>query len=95
MNVFFFQKFNISRLPEAFAAVVPFKEREESAHIMLPHEMFACLFHKYADKWAHTILGSGPEHIWNAVDDHPQMRNHPLKSRAGYREKSNTDRLAW
>ncbi|CAE8616927.1 unnamed protein product, partial [Polarella glacialis] len=75
----------LPRLPEPFHAKLKFAEPLgwQDQGIMLPHEMFSAIYHKYPKTWRKSVLPS--EHKlhewWEHVEEHPQMLNHPIKTR--------------
>ncbi|CAE8586409.1 unnamed protein product, partial [Polarella glacialis] len=75
----------LPRLPEPFHVKLKFAEPLgwQDQGIMLPHEMFSVIFHKYPKTWRKSVLPS--EHKlhewWEHVEEHPQMLNRPIKTR--------------
>jgi hypothetical protein len=49
--------------------------------ILLPHEMFSCIFHNYPNTWSLSVLPSQERlaSFWEANQGHPNMSNHPVK----------------
>jgi hypothetical protein len=76
---------SIPSLPEPFHVKLKFAEPLgwQDQGIMLPHEMFSVIYHKYPATWRKSVLPS--EHKlhewWTHVEEHPQMLNHPIKTR--------------
>jgi hypothetical protein len=77
-----------SKLPFPFEAQITFKSGVATTSMMLPHELFATIYHQYPVSFKKRILGAGPEPFWDAVKHHPQMTNHPLKLRGGYKKRA-------
>ena len=71
--------------PEPCAVSMPFKaplgDRMQS--VLLPHEMFASLYHNYPDAWTKYIVPDTATLglFWAAMQHHPQMAGHPLLQR--------------
>ncbi|CAE8633400.1 unnamed protein product, partial [Polarella glacialis] len=76
---------DLPRLKEPFHVKLIFTEPLgwQDQGIMLPHEMFSVIYHKYPKTWRKSVLPS--EHKlhewWEHVEEHPQMLNHPIKTR--------------
>ena len=59
---------------------------EQTQAALLPHELFASLFHHYGPAFFSSVLPDTsriPE-FWQAVGDHPQMESNPIKSKASH-----------
>ena len=75
-------------LPEPCAVSMPFKaplgDRMQS--VLLPHEMFASLYHNYPDAWKKYIVPDTARLglFWAKMQHHPQMAGHPLLQRDQY-----------
>lgn len=75
-------------LPEPFAINMPFKaplgDRLQS--VLLPHEMFASLYHDYPEAWKTYIVPdiATLSMFWAAARHHPQLASHPLLQRNQY-----------
>ena len=80
-------------LPEPFAINMPFKaprgDRVQS--VLLPHEMFASLYHDHPEVWKKYIVPdiATLSMFWAAMQHHPQLAGHPLLQRDEY------GKLAW
>jgi len=76
------------KLPEPFYAQMKFAgpHGEATQAILLPHELFASLFHDYKKGWNNSIVDdvSKLEEFWAGVAGHPQMVGHPVRDREGY-----------
>jgi hypothetical protein len=80
-----------TKLPEPCQVVLPFA-RGLGSHtqtILLPHEVFSCIYHKYKNTWSKCILPSLDvlTSFWDANQEHPNMANHPLQLQDNYRTK--------
>lgn len=78
-------------LPDPFQFQLPFKKplgRQKSS-AMLPHELFSALYNFYPDAWSTSVLPSEEvlSSFWDGNQGHPQMSNHPIKDRSGFRTK--------
>ena len=58
--------------------------------IMLPHVLFSTLYHHYPSTWRKRICPSSEVLVefWQAAENHPQMKDHPLLSQENYQEKT-------
>ena len=59
-------------------------------HVLLPHELFAALYHNHRDAFTKRMLGGDPANIakwWTAMHNHPGYVAHPLKDRANHMQK--------
>ena len=57
--------------------------------ILLPHELFHCLWTNYRDHWRQCFLPGGVEELrefWSRYDAHPSMEGSVLKEKKRYRE---------
>ena len=55
--------------------MIPYKSDDQwAAHIMLPHELFASLYHNYRDAWSRAILPEQPNEFWESCGAHPQLQ---------------------
>ena len=73
-------------LPQPFQALIPYKSDDQwAAHIMLPHELFASLYHNYRDAWSRAILPEQPNKSWESCGAHPQMQGHPMLCRENWK----------
>ena len=79
-----------SQLPNVFYADVPFKDpwNFQEQGFLLPHELFAAIYNHYPDTWEKTIVPDTHtlHEFWNSVDSHPQMLNHPIKTRPNWKD---------
>ena len=79
------------RTPLAHTATIPFKDPlgdcEQS--FFLPHEMFAGIYNDFPNTWKHSVLPDQAElyKFWDEVQDHPQLREHPLGDRPDYKRR--------
>ena len=58
--------------------------------IMLPHMLFATIYHDYPSTWRKRICPSSEVLVefWQTAKNHPQMKDHPLLSQENYQEKA-------
>ena len=78
---------HVPKIPRPFKAAVPLKGFLNSIQSMLlPHEMFACIYTHYRQVWNTTILPSidRMQRFWRAMRLHPQFQEHPLKSKPNW-----------
>ena len=82
---------NKTRLPAPCKVDLPFGRQlgNQTQTILLPHEVFSCIYHKYKDTWALSILPNldGLTSFWDSNQEHPNMANHPLQLQDNYRTK--------
>ena len=54
---------------------------------MLPHQLFANLYHHYRSEFRRRILGAegAIEHFWNTMSDHPALNDHPMKEKRNWK----------
>lgn len=82
----------LTMLPPLFYTEVPFKAPLGYCEqgFLLPHEMFAAIYHKYPATWQKAFLPGTDtlQDFWHSVRDHPQMHKHPLVKRTGYAQKA-------
>jgi hypothetical protein len=80
----------LSKLSPPFKADLPFKEPlgTKPQAFLLPHAMFADMYHNYPEHWRQHVLPSATElgKFWAAVESHPQMISHPVKDRTGFQQ---------
>ena len=79
-----------SKLPKPFMENLPFKNATELQSIMLPHEVFAALYHHFPGFWKKCFLPGGEktlEAYWASMAQHPLMRDRTFASKANYRKK--------
>ena len=75
-----------SDLPSPFTVNIPFKDGSHPSGILLPHELFAALY-RHPGFWKVAMVpddGKLPE-LWNAIQEHPALKDHPIKSKLGWR----------
>ena len=73
-------------LPQPCYAHIPFSDGHHPSGIVLPHELFAAIFHDKA-QWQTMILPD-PDQLpsfWDALDAHPALDNHPVKQKKHFR----------
>ena len=76
----------VSKLPSGFEMEMVFKGKGMQVQkILLPHELFACIYHSYPDAWAKIMLPSKDKlaEFWLAQQNHPNMEGNPMKSKTG------------
>ena len=58
--------------------------------IILPHVLFSTLYHHYPSTWRKRICPSSEVLVefWQAAENHPQMKDHPLLSQENYQAKT-------
>jgi hypothetical protein len=55
-------------------------------NMLLPHELFAAMYHAHRDRFLQRIMGGSSDNVsrfWSEVRDHPAMCDHPVKDRDG------------
>ena len=81
----------LSKLPDPFKVTIPFKPPLGDAPqgLLLPHEMFSAVYHGYPETFKRSILNNAAalEGFWTSVEQHPQIRGHPIKNVANYKSK--------
>ena len=77
-----------STLPMPMRVEMPYKDGRWMTSVMLPHELFAAIY-KMGTAWERAMLPDASKlaSFWDAVSNHPMMIEHPLKSRADYRNR--------
>jgi hypothetical protein len=82
---------NKTQLPVPCKVVLPFGRQlgDQTQTILLPHEVFSSIYHKYKDTWQKSILPSQDvlTSFWDANQGHPNMANHPIQLLENYRTK--------
>ena len=81
---------NVSEVPRPFQCDLPFLAGFEKQEVLLPHEMFACIYNNYRETWNKVILPDPqklPE-FWRSVELHPSMVEHPVRDQPGYTNKA-------
>ena len=79
-----------SNIIEGFEVELPFKGKGmQMQKILLPHEMFACLYHNYPEAWKRIMLPSEEKlsKFWQAQQDHPNFAGHPMQENPEFRTK--------
>ena len=78
-----------SLLPVPFKPKLPYKMGfgEQTTAILLPHEMFAAIYHSYPDAWQTSICPGAMRlgEFWDSQASHPQMGDHPVKTRGDWK----------
>lgn len=78
-----------SLLPQPFITKMNFGAGlgEQTQAILLPHEMFANIYHHYKPTWNRTVLPNTNrlQEFWSFMDSHPQMLHHPIQQKTNYR----------
>ena len=64
--------------------------RPYDQQIYFPHVWFSEMFEHYPEAFSLKVAPSREKlcEFWDAVQDHPQMEDHPLKDRVGYRRRA-------
>ena len=73
-----------SNLPSGLEVQMPFKDVGlQLQEVMLPHEMFAAVYHKYPQSWQKVIMPNAEklEFFWEAQENHPNMNGNPIRER--------------
>lgn len=74
---------HVPKIPKPFKAKVPLKGFPESTQSMLlPHELFACIWESCKNVWNTAIVPSVDcvRKFWRSMRLHPQLREHPMAS---------------
>jgi hypothetical protein len=69
----------------------PMVVADKAAGILLPHEMFASIYHNYPAIWHSRIVETNTvlEEFWDAMDGHPLLAHMKLRNREdGYRQNA-------
>eukprot|EP00959_Pyramimonas_sp_CCMP1952_P000760 14967-Pyramimonas_sp.AAC.1 len=58
--------------------------------MLLPHEMFAALFHAHPEHWKKTACSSPDklEQLWADVSDHPALDGNPVKDSPAWERRT-------
>jgi hypothetical protein len=58
--------------------------------MLLPHEVFACIYAHYPAIWKSSIIGEDGriEEFWNSMQTNPNFDEHPVSQMQGYRSKA-------
>ena len=75
--------FNVSFKHEQ-VGIVPSKQE-----CVLPHTLFAFLYHRYRDTWLELVMGGHAKlnRFWSDMATGEQFRDHPVRERADHRER--------
>jgi hypothetical protein len=80
-----------AKLPNPFICKLPFREpvHEALQSMLLPHELFAAIYHNYPRAWQQSLVPSEARLMafWEAQKDHPQFLGHPVRKRANYQSR--------
>ena len=71
--------------------IAPLVIKERPASVLLPHELFANIYHKYPKVWGTRIVESQEslESFWDAMEGHPLLDHMKLRDREdGYRSNA-------
>ena len=74
---------HVPAIPRPFSAKIPLKGFPHSMqYFLLPHEMFACIYHNYKNLWNTAIVPSVDrvKRFWRSMRLHPSMQGHPMKA---------------
>ena len=75
-------------IPVATPCKLTFKESlgDLTQHVLLPHELFAALFHSYPSIWHKSIMPDVDrlERFWQLNSDHPAFRDSEIRHIRGY-----------
>lgn len=66
-------------LPEPFIVELPYKNIVKCQKLLLPHELFSCIYHHYPETFSQILVGP-PGHLenfWAKSKHHPAMSMHP------------------
>ena len=81
------------KLPTPHSFLAPFRHTvlgyfKRSADMILPHELFAAIYHCYKQVWVHRICPSGERlaEFWDAVKDGAQFASHPVRLRKKFQQ---------
>ena len=75
--------------PLYHSTAVPPVTRDHDVPILLPHEIMACLYTRYHDRFVEYIRGpeGALEDYWrHCPDSDPRLHRHPIKNMVGYRQ---------
>ena len=77
----------IPSIPMPFSVNIPTKQGDETAGILLPHVMFASMYHHYRAAFGQYIMPGGEDALqefWTTGKRMPQLANHPILRRANF-----------
>lgn len=80
----------LSKLPDGCEVQIPFKEKGmQMQKVLLPHEMFASLYHNYPGAWQKMMLPSEDKlsDFWEAQQGHPNLVGNPIKDKPDLSKK--------
>ena len=72
---------HVPKIPRPFSATIPLKGYPNSMqYFLLPHEMFACIYHSDQHVWNRAIVPSvdRARKFWRSMRLHPSMSGHPM-----------------
>ena len=85
-----------SMLPDGFVFTVPWKDGCPRGYVtmaqtmLLPHELFACMYKHYPKAWKKRMVPDNGElrQFWEEMAEHPNMQGHPVQDRICNRNRS-------
>ena len=68
-----------SKLPDPFIIQLPYKKGNQMQKCLLPHEVFASIFHNYFETFKNVLVGPPGylQDFWRSSKQHPCMSLHP------------------
>ena len=72
---------HVPKIPRPFSAKIPLKGYPNSMqYVLLPHEMFACIYSSYQNIWNTALVPSVDrvKKFWRSMRLHPSMSGHPM-----------------
>ena len=80
----------VSRLPQPYMFQTTFKDplKKQNQTLLLPHEMFSCIYHMYQETWTRSVVPAVEqlELFWENAVKHPLMQGHPVLTRPSWRK---------
>ena len=79
-----------SMVPMPLQEHISFKNGKHLQSLLLPHEMFHVLFHKYKKYWTTCFVTGGSDRLvkfWKGFESHPSMASSNLKNHPSYPKK--------
>ena len=80
-----------SQLPSPLPLMIPFARNlgNQNQSILLPHEVFASMYHSYKNAWSSSILPDTNKmrEFWESSQNHPNMQANPIAMISNYKEK--------
>lgn len=73
---------HVPKTPKPYSARIPLKGYPDSMQlVLLPHEMFSCIYSSYQHVWKTAVAPSVEkvQKFWRAMRQHPQLFQHPLR----------------